>query len=282
MKCPKCGKENDEGISICQYCDFILDPSFLGQDYAQEEEPGSADLDELGADEFSELTPSSEEEPFEGNDSEDEEDVDEEDKEIERQLQELRDKRAKHSVAHSAADMRKDRGIDKGTDKDIKSDSIQDDLRQTFQVITGFFGRLEKADKIAMVCAIGMFLFTIFPWVTISTQGSLSGLEVGGWFLLLLSASLGSLIYLRQDSHWQKREKYVIITQAAVVGIALVFLLVRVISIGSLKPVSPDGLPVSEGLYSIQVGFGFLFSLASTIGAAVATWMLLKQKVLKK
>ncbi len=281
MKCPKCGKENDEGVSICQHCDFILDPSFLGEDYEGDQQADSGEFAELNSEEFSEVTPSSEQDEYketrEEEEEEEEKEEDEEDEEIERQLRELREKRGKHSVPHSAADLKRD----DGTQKDIKN-PVQDDLKKIFHGIATFFMNLQKADRIAMLSAVGMFLFTIFPWVSISNQGSLSGLEVGGWFLLLLGASLGALVYLRQDSHWQSREKYIIFVQAAVTGIALIFMLIRVVSISSLKPVTSDGTALNSSFYSVQVGFGYLFALASTVGSAIATWMLLKEKVLNK
>jgi len=290
MKCPECGEYNDEGISICQHCDAILDASFLGDDYTDEHD---------GPDDLSEDNTSSGPAPAEpaspgrshrrsfvvgsGSDDYEEEEQpeweDEEFAEIERQRAAHRTKRAQQKERpHSATPAPSAQGEDLGSE----ASQVQKDVEGSLNKVKDFLKGLEKADKISIGGALGMFVFPLFPWVNITSQGSRAGLEVGGWFLMLLALCVGTLVYLRQDEHWKGREKYVLYVQAGVVVISLLFLLARMINLGSIRHVMPDGTPALPGLYSASAGIGLILSLLACLAAGAGTGRRLKEKVLKK
>ncbi len=305
MKCPQCGRENDDGVSICAHCDAIIDPSFLGDEYTAEAD-GPSNLDDDGLDDDTPADGAEPDEPapqsppaarrrrrgrYVVNSADDEEEAfadepDEEpeegDDEIERQLAELRAKRARNAKTPAAVDAEKQQ-VEKAKDSagslGEESSRVQKDVEQSLSKIGAFLKGLEKADKIVLGGALGMFLFPLFPWITISGQGDLSGLEVGGWFLLLLAGCLGSLIYLRQDSHWRQRESIILYVQSGVVVLAVLFLLVRMFSTGSaVAAVDPEMV----GTYSVGVGTGLILSLLATMAAGAGTFLLLRDKVLNK
>jgi len=308
MKCPECGGNNDPGVAICQHCDHILDASFLGDDYtAEPEEPRDFEEDEF-EDTPPEGTPASDTQSgpaptapprrgrsrgsrfvvgrsqdggYDAFDSEDEDEAEQYDPEfdeIERQRAALRAKRDKADQAHSLADAPAEQR------EAIKDElgRVNKDMEESLGKAKEFVKSLGKHDKICLGGAAGMLIFPLFPWVSVSGQGSLSGFEVGGWLISLLALCVGSLIYLRQDEHWQAREKYVLIAQAAVVAIAILFLLFRMITIGSIKAVAPDGLSLPAGSYSVGVGIGLLLSLICTGVAGFGTFFPFKEKVLGK
>lgn len=311
MKCPECGGDNESGVAICQHCDHILDASFLGDDFTSEpDEPGGGDEDEFedtppeGAetgDTWSGPPPTaptrrgrsrgsrfvvgrSEDsgyDEFDDEDDEEEQAYDPEFEEIERQRAELRAKRDKAEQDRAAA-ARAPSEAEAEPQMQDELEHVQKDMQETLGKATDFFKSLDKSDKFTLGGAIGMLIFPLFPWVSISGQGSLGGFEVGGWFISLLALCVGSLIYLRQDEHWQAREKYVLIAQAAVVAIAILFLLFRLVTVGSIKAVAPDGLTIPEGLYSVGVGTGLLLTLISSGFAGFGTFIPFKAKVLNK
>jgi hypothetical protein len=301
MKCPQCGQDNEPGVAICAQCDAIIDPSFLGDDYTHESD-GPADLEDDAFD--GEDTPADDQleaaaEPAARRrrrgryvvgsaDDEDEDDAyedegeDEGEDEIERQLAELRAKRARNAKTPAAVDAEKqqaEKAQAASGSLGEESSRVQQDVEQSLGKISAFIKGLEKSDKIVLGGALGMFLFPLFPWITISGQGDLSGLEVGGWFLLLLAGCVGSLVYLRQDPHWQQRENIILYVQSGVVVLAVLFLLVRMFSTGSaVAAVDPEMV----GTYSVGVGVGLILSLLATIAAGAGTFLLLRDKVLDK
>ncbi len=304
MKCPQCGRKNDEGVSICAHCDAIIDPSFLGDEYTDGAD-GPSNLDDDGLDdtppdgaEPDEPAPqgppvahrrrrgryvvNSADDEEEAFDDETDEEPEEGDDEIEQQLAELRAKRARHAKTPAAVDADKqqaEKAKASAGSLGEESSRVQKDVEQSLGKIGSFLKGLEKPDKIVLGGALGMFLFPLFPWIAISGQGDLSGLEVGGWFLLLLGGCVGSLVYLRQDPHWQQREHIILYVQSGVVVLAVLFLLVRMFSTGSAV-VAVD--PEMVGTYSVGVGVGLILSLLATIAVGAGTFLLLRDKVLNK
>jgi hypothetical protein len=302
MKCPECGETNDEGVSICQHCDAIMDASFLGDDFTS---------DDMGEDAYAEDTPAEEEDPDPApapsrgrakrrsfasssgynDDSYDEEDQDQDEDElegdedgdeIERQLAALRAKRDRApDPPHSLLEQQEAAKADEGSLGDEVS-RVQKDMESSLGKVGVFLKSLEKADKLALGGAAGMFIFPLFPWANISSQGSVSGLEIGGWFLMLLAACVGTLTYLRKDEHWQSREQYIVYVQTGVGVVSVLFLLVKLFSLGSIMPSYPEGMGPTAGLYSVGVGSGLLLALAACGLMGFGTFLLLQAKVLKK
>ena len=302
MKCPKCGETNEEGVSICQHCDAIMDASFLGDDFTS---------DGLGEDAYAEDTPAEEEDldpapapsrgrarkrsfvtssshdddPYDDEEQDQDEDEDYEDEEgdeIERQLAALRAKRDRApDPPHSLLEQQEAEKEKEGSLGDEVS-RVQKDMESSLGKVGAFIKSLEKADKLALGGAIGMFIFPLFPWANISSQGSVSGLEIGGWFLMLLAACVGTLTYLRKDEHWQSREQYIIYVQTGVGAVSVLFLLAKLFSLGSIKPSYPAGMEPTAGLYSVSVGSGLLLALGACALMGFGTFLLLKTKVLKK
>ena len=146
--------------------------------------------------------------------------------------------------------------------------------------IWGSFQSLTFADKLAVGGSAGMFLFSFFPWVSVSGVGSVIGFEVGGWFMTVLTAATIALVFMRQNPHWRDKEKYILYVQTGIGAIAVLFTLSKMFSLGKTIPFPASrGIP---GAATATVGAGLFLCFLSAVAVLGGALMLLKEKVLKK
>jgi hypothetical protein len=261
MRCPQCGQEIEDGSAICEHCDHIIDKSFLGDD-------------------FTDMEPEPEPEPSEET--------------TERGPPPQRSRRRPPPQAPqdsteperpSARRSAQDTPVDSGTSPPSESLSVEasrvtDDVTNTLKKIWGNFQRLTFADKLAVGGAAGMFLFSFFPWVSVSGVGSVIGFEVGGLFMTVLTAATIAMVFMRQNKHWRDKEKYILYIQTGIGAIAVLFTLSKMFSLGKAVPFPASrGIP---GMASASVGAGLFLCFLSSVAVLGGALLLLKEKVLKK
>ncbi len=308
MRCPQCGQANREGASICQGCDYILDDSFLaetgGDERADGEDTGvrrapPPEVDTQSgpppvprrarqetpaprapapaakpARRGSRFIPTKQgmedddppPEPAQGPRADPDDDWREE-------LRRERESRA-------AEERRQAEAAPPPKPGQREEDRVVGDLKAVFSKGKGAYQGLERPDQISLAGAGGMFLMCFFPWVSIERQGSLIGLEVGGWLLILLGACVGGAVFLRRTPHWQDRQKPIVLGQAAAAILAILLCLSKLVSLGSMKVVVPEAdleLPAEA-----QVQFGVFLALLFSGVAAFGTWPAVRAQVLRR
>jgi hypothetical protein len=162
----------------------------------------------------------------------------------------------------------------------VEASRVTNDVQNTLKKIWGNFQRLVFADKLSVGGAAGMFLFSFFPWVSVSGVGAVIGFEVGGWFMTVLTAATIALVFIRQNPHWRDKEKYILYVQTGIGVIAVLFTLSKMFSLGKAVP-----FPASRGISGVaaaSVGAGLFLCFLSSVAVLGGALLLLKEKVLKK
>ncbi|MBW1872512.1 MAG: hypothetical protein JRJ19_10625, partial [Deltaproteobacteria bacterium] len=194
MECPNCGKQVADDSSICDHCDYILDKSFLGQDFTDDDDHASVEDDQDNA-----VAPerSSRRRP----EPEDGEEMDE----LEKEMQAIRERRrVVQTPVPTTTTVKESQTLEE------ESGKISKDIEGVLGKYWKMFKSLSKPDKLLVGGGAGLVLFSFFPWVSFAGLASLIGLEVGGWFSLLLGAAIISLVFLRDQKHWRDKQKYIL------------------------------------------------------------------------
>jgi hypothetical protein len=238
MRCPQCGQELEDGTAICGHCDYIIDKSFLGDDFTDMEPEPPAPPE-----------PTTEPE--------------------------------RPSARRSAQDTPVDSSSAPPSESlSVEASQVTEDVQNMLKKIWGSFQSLSFPDKLAVGGAAGMFLFSFFPWVSVSGVGAVIGFEVGGWFTTVLVAATIAVVAMRQNEHWRDKEKYVIYIQTGIAVFAVLFTLSRMFTLGKTVPF-PDSRGV-PGVATASIGAGLFLCFLSSVAVLGGALMLLKQKVLKK
>ncbi|HUU00143.1 MAG TPA: hypothetical protein VM425_01740 [Myxococcota bacterium] len=259
MRCPNCGKEVPDGTAICEHCDHILDKSFLGGGFTDDsagESGGNYDQDGSSG---------SDDQASPGGDQ------------VDREMEALRRRRRVEKNPPRGAS-----GIEESKDLGEEAGKLVKDVKGTFSNAWGFYKKQDTSDKLCTAGAAFVVLFVFFPWVTISGASSITkiGIEVGGWFSMLMGAAMIALIYMRGQKHWRDKQKVVIYAQAGVAGLTLISLLIQMGKLSSLTAADTDSpLEMTLGTH-IQIGL--VFSMLGAIAMAAGAGLLLKEKVLAK
>ncbi len=260
MRCPKCGAQLEDGTAICEHCDYIIDKSFLGDDFTDMvPEPQAPE-------------PTTERGPPPRPRSS-------------RRPPPRAPQDSTEPERPSARRRAQDTPVDSSTAPPSESLSVEasrvtDDVQNTFKKIWANFQRLAFPDKLAVGGAAGMFLFSFFPWVSVSGVGSVIGFDVGGWFTTVLVAATIAVVIMRQHEHWRDKEKYVIYIQTGIAVIAVLFTLSKMFSLGKTVP-----FPASRGIPGVaraSIGAGLFLCFLSAVSVLGGALLLLKEKVLKK
>ncbi len=219
MKCPKCGSQVAEGQSICDECDYIVDKSFLGDDFTDQ---GSASVEDVR---YEDESLDSAAQPRDGGHP---------------------PKRKQKNREQTDPELQAPQSLPQGQtapgvsplDHSLRQEGrrIAKDVEGNLLGLWTRFKNFEHPDKIAVAGAVGLFFFTFFPWVSFGPE-TLIGLDVGGWFALLLSAATVALVHLREQKHWRDHESYVLYTQMGVAAITVLFIIVKMSSIKSARTV---------------------------------------------
>jgi hypothetical protein len=263
MHCPKCGKELKDGTAICDNCDYIIDKSFLGDDFTDvEPDPPTPEPPEPTTERGPPPKPRSRRRPppLAPQDSTEPE---------------------RPSARRSAQDTPVDSSTAPPSESlSVEASRVTDDVQNTFKKIWGVFQRLTFPDKLAVGGAAGMFLFSFFPWVSVSGVGAVIGFEVGGWFTTVLVAATIAVVVMRHHEHWRDKEKYVLYIQTGIAAIAVLFTLSKMFSLGKTVPFPASrGIP---GAASASVGAGLFLCFLCSVALLGGAFLLLKEKVLKK
>jgi hypothetical protein len=264
MECPNCGNQVADDASICDHCDFILDKSFLGDDFTDDGDQAAAEVDQGQA-----AAPqrSSRRRP----EPEDDEEMDE----LEKEMQALRERRrVSQTPVPTTTTVKESETLEE------ESGKIAKDIEGVLGKYWKAFKALQKPDKLLVGGGAGLALFSFFPWVSFAGVASLIGLEVGGWFTLLMGGAIISLVFLRGQKHWRDKQKYILYAQLGVAGLAVLFVLIRMGSLGSV-----GGDDIGSELHKslgASLGVGLVLCLAASVTMAVGAFILFKAKVLKK
>lgn len=255
MRCPNCGEQIEEGTAICEHCDYIIDKSFLGDDFTDVEPEPTTERGPPPRPRSGRRPP-----PRAHQDSTEPE---------------------RPSARRSAQDTPVDSSTAPPAENlSLEASRVTDDVQNTLKKIWGGFQRLTFPDKLSVGGAAGMFLFSFFPWVSVSGVGAVIGFEVGGWFITVLVAATVTLVFMRQNEHWRDKEKYILYVQTGIAAIAVLFTLTKMFSLGKTAP-----FPVSRGIpgaATASVGAGLFLCFLCSVAVLGGALMLLKEKVLKK
>jgi len=75
-------------------------------------------------------------------------------------------------------------------------DTAELQLRETFDEMISNFKKMGKGQKAGIVSALLSFIFAFFPWVSIPQEGSVPGLDVGGFYLIFIAIAYFTYIIL--------------------------------------------------------------------------------------
>lgn len=242
MKCPKCGHDNPAGTAICAKCDNILDKSFLGDDFT--DEPGEST-------EFSDSTDRSAPPPEAGQTEiappptrrssrrpRPATDTGLLSAKTARKAASLGEEPTEHK-AESLPDARKQKRSAQDTpvesafapeeNESLKAESQRMAAEIRVQVRKGwsFYQALRAPEKIALGGAAGTFLFSFFPWVRFPPLDSISGVDLGSLFAVLLAVGCGVLVYLRVRPENAPRQRFLLFGQLGCAVLCAVFMLTR-------------------------------------------------------
>lgn len=79
----------------------------------------------------------------------------------------------------------------------IKRDTADAQFRETLDKMVAAFRYMGQGQRIGLLSALLSFVFSFFPWVSIPQEGSIPGLDVGGFYLVFIS--IAYFIYLVLD-----------------------------------------------------------------------------------
>lgn len=246
MRCPSCGSQVAEGSSICDNCDFILDKSFLGDGYTDDDTGPDAPVEE------------------DLHDPEDD--------------PSYPDGRGKIPKPRKSSDTNVSSGPPASSSLSVEGSRMAADVEGFLKKLWQSFKQLEFNDKLAVGGSFAMFLFTFFPWVSIEGAGNMIGLEVDGWFIILMAAATVALVYVRQQEHWQDKQQYVVFAQIGVAAITVIFLLAKM---GTKVKVTRPELDLHKVVVT-HVQSGMVLCFLASLAVVAAAGLLLRDKVLKK
>ena len=264
MQCPKCGGDLPDGSAICKHCDHIIDKSFLGDDYLDED-----DRDEAAPQERPEPNPARRRRPPRTDEPP-----------APASWEPDRNAATDHRARRAAQDTPVDHSSAPDNGLSVEGSRVASDVESFLKKTAQAFQSLGLHDKLAVGGAVGMFLLCFFPWISVGAAGSLIGLEVDGWFAMLLAGAVVGLVYARHQKHWSDKEHYVLYAQVGVATVAVLFLLVKMSTLGKLKVTNP-GLGV-EQLVVAHVQGGLVLCFLSSLVSLAGVLLLFRDKVLRR
>ncbi|RME24036.1 MAG: hypothetical protein D6806_10240 [Deltaproteobacteria bacterium] len=265
MKCPSCSRRVPAGTEICPHCDYIIDPSFLGD--VSSGQPASAG-ENTPAEGVEPLDFDEEETPSEGT-GEDESEPDE----VERELEQLRRRRIVKNDRPRAMRI----GQREGQEQDAAGEALQD-VAGYLQRVWNFFGALDRSQQLVLGGAAAVFVGLFLPWVSDTTKDYL-GLEVDGLILMLLVAVAAVSIVLRSKSgHWAEpgRARSLLYAQLVASVLGTLFVLVQMSRPLALVDVDPR-VPAEAVHANLQ--FGIVLSLAASAVVLAGSVMEFKKMI---
>jgi hypothetical protein len=236
MRCPECSTDAAEGAAFCPTCDHILDASFLGDDVTAEEASGAGRSDTaphaVPAGNAAHRAP-----PATG---------------------------ARPVVPAAAGSQAT--GVREVTATNALP--APPDFDRMVRDAWGWLFRLPGPDRSAASAALSLFVLSFFPWVYVPKEGSLSGVQVGGWISVFGAIAIVTLVWMRNS--YALGVGTVWVQLAAATG-AVLFCAYRAIDPGSvLVDVSAMGGPVE---IEFHARFWLYVALIAAIVAAVASWV---------
>ncbi len=281
MKCPKCGHDNPAGTAICAKCDNILDKSFLGDGFTDEPEASGEAVD------FGDNTDRSAPPPPEAGQTEIAPPPTRRSSrrpkpatdpgllaaKTARKAASLGEEPTEHK-AESLPDARKQKRTAQDTPvesafapeegESLKAEGQRMAAEIRVQVRKGwsFYQALRLPEKIALGGAAATFLFSFFPWVRFPPLDSISGVDLGGLFAVLLSVGCGVVVYLRMRPENVSRARYLLFAQLGCAALCAIFMLTRV-SAARGYTLSEEELALAEGSGSLLQPGLFLAILGS-------------------
>ncbi len=87
--------------------------------------------------------------------------------------------------------------VPKSSPKQIPpKDTAEVQLRETFDEMLNAFRNMGTGQKSGLICALLSFIFAFFPWVSVPQEGSVPGLDVGGFYLIFIAIAYFTYIVL--------------------------------------------------------------------------------------
>ncbi len=268
MKCPSCGKDIDVDTAICPHCDYIIDKSFLGDGYTDQDEdtPDGDGAGRASAGGEDGTQPAGT--PLDDDDLEPAGDPDE----VDRELAELR--RRRHVKREQPRALR--------ISEQESSDSLEVETGRLFADVVAFLKRLwqnflvmPRADRLVVGGAAVAFLGAFLPWVSVAGAGALTliGIEVDGMLLVLLAAATVAAVLLRRKPNWQEqpRRQVLLYGQLGASGLATLFVFVQIMRVDSLVEF-PEAARLMHTALGASVQPGAVISLlaaATMLGGSV-------------
>lgn len=78
----------------------------------------------------------------------------------------------------------------------IKRDTADAQFRETLDEMVAAFRSMGQGQRIGLLSALLSFVFSFFPWVSIPQEGSIPGLDVGGFYLVFISIAYFTYLVL--------------------------------------------------------------------------------------
>lgn len=167
-KCPQCGYQVDDLAIFCDNCDAVLDAKALIED----EEP------KRGSPPSSYSKSSTKTSNFN------------------------RYKSVKSQQISSYQEMpKRSETVPPFVPKSSSSEKQNDEtaavqLQETFDEMISAYKTMGSSQKIGLLSSLFAFIFSFFPWVSVPQEGSVPGLDVGGFYLIFISIMYFTYIVL--------------------------------------------------------------------------------------
>ncbi|MCX7957601.1 MAG: zinc ribbon domain-containing protein [Deltaproteobacteria bacterium] len=165
-RCPQCGASVDDIAIFCDNCDAVLDTNAL----LEEEKPGQAPPPP----------------PV-------------------RKVEKPQPQIKREPIKSQQVSVKKETPkkpepppfVPKSATKQIEpKDTAEVQLRETFEEMTTAFKSMGIGQKAGLISALLSFIFAFFPWVSVPQEGSVPGLDVGGFYLIFIAIAYFTYIVL--------------------------------------------------------------------------------------
>jgi hypothetical protein len=249
-----------EGASICAFCDYIIDRSFLGEGYTDEpirpannqpEKSEKVDNPLLYEDTGKIVLSNHDKSPSSNPPSD--------------------------NQSLKLPDSSRTSESPKKEDPAEKTSPIFKDVENILLKIWQSFLRHSVPDKLTIGGAAALLVFTLFPWVQVPGLGSRIGLELGGWVTLLCAAGFAALVQTRHHPKWYSFERPILYFQIGAASLLVLFLLVRMITIDWEDTSRVEGqFPIQ--FYSAEVSLGLVLCWVSSLVILVGSLLALRNQ----
>ena len=155
-----------------------------------------------------------------------------------------------------------------------KGESLAPQAEDALADVIAFLRTLGFGQKVSLGGAFGAFIFAFFPWAILPGEGSVSGLDLGSFVVVLLAGAIGTLVVLDHlgTAFVKNLRYYYSLIQVGLVALIVLFCLYRFIHPADItedvKMLKSSGADVRS---SIQIGLYLTFLAAVT--AAVGLFL---------